>query len=82
MRLSSVDLAAGLVLAAARGSAATEMETMAAVPRAEGGPGYFEVPVGTIPRARNVEKRAQGTAVKTVLENKDFFYAANSMLNP
>ncbi|KAJ4147538.1 hypothetical protein LMH87_002050 [Akanthomyces muscarius] len=70
MRLSSANLAAGLVLAG-RGDAATAES----VARADSKPGYLAVPVGSIPRTPRTEKRAQN-AIQSTLENMDFFYAA------
>ncbi len=76
MRWSSANLAAGLVLAG-RGVAGTSESA----PGANSNPGYLAVPVGTIPRTPRTEKRAQNV-IQSILENKDFFYAAQSTFSP
>lgn len=76
MRLSSANAVAGLVLASH--SVAITANTF---PRAESGPGYLAVPVGTIPRTHQSGKRA-ANSVETTLFNLNFFYAAQRKLIP
>ncbi|KAK8141587.1 hypothetical protein G3M48_010268 [Beauveria asiatica] len=72
MRLSSANLAAGLVLAG-RG-VATTAENVADV---DSNPGYLAVPVGILPRTHRIEKRTKNAnVIQTTLENMNFFYAA------
>ncbi|KAM3514272.1 hypothetical protein MY11210_002062 [Beauveria gryllotalpidicola] len=70
MRLSSANLAAGLVLAG-RGVTTTADK----VTHADSNPGYLAVPVGIVPRTHRIERRANN-AIQTTLENMNFFYTA------
>ncbi|KGQ10044.1 Candidapepsin-2 [Beauveria bassiana D1-5] len=74
MRLSSANLAAGLVLAG-RGVATTAEKVV----QADSNPGYLAVPVGIVPRTHRIEKRTKNAnAIQTTLENMNFFYAAQN----